>query len=206
MKAKKVKKTLKKSDTSVKPDDSSKAKAAAKATPKTAAKATAKSKGGAKEKPKKAQTGKSKTDDGVDDGESTPAVVASQPKRQSVTETGGVQEKEPKKPRKAKQTAPAEDGNDGMVPVPVTAVAATRTRKPPVSQEPMEPVTKLHAKKVDVDKATDGETPPEKKAPLPRLPAESPCLSAVPTAPDESQSQSQQTTWYLGCKHKFFRI
>ena len=103
MKAKKVKKTLKKSDTSVKPDDSSKAKAAAKATPKTAAKATAKSKGGAKEKPKKAQTGKSKTDDGVDDGESTPAVVASQPKRQSVTETGGVQEKEPKKPRKAKQ-------------------------------------------------------------------------------------------------------
>ena len=217
MKAKKVKKTLKKSDTSVKPDDSSKAKAAAKATPKTAAKATAKSKGGAKEKPKKAQTGKSKTDDGVDDGESTPAVVASQPKRQSVTETGGVQEKEPKKPRKAKskttappapKTAPAEegDGNDGMVPVPVTAVAATRTRKPPVSQEPMEPVTKLHAKKVDVDKATDGETPPEKKAPLPRLPAESPCLSAVPTAPDESQSQSQQTTWYLGCKHKFFRI
>ena len=203
----------------MKPDGSSKPKAAAKPAPKTTAKASAKSKGGAKEKPKKSQTGKSKMDDGVEDGEST-AVVASQPKRQSVTETGGVQEKEPKKPRKAKsktavppapKTAPAEegDGNDGMVPVPpvpATAVAATRTRKPPVSQEPMEPVTNLHAKKGDGDKATDGETPPEKKAPLPRLPAESPCLSAVPTAPDESQSQSQQTTWYLGCKHKFFRI
>ena len=44
----------------------------------------------------------------------------------------------------------------------------------------------------------DAKNKPEKKTPLPPLPAESPRY--VPAVPDESQSQSQQTTWHLGCK------
>lgn len=126
-KSRKVKKNMKKPATCQK-KPAARSRSGASATPKTAAKSSAKpsakSKAGAKGKPQKKKVA-TEEEGGNDD--STPAVADSKPKRHVANDNGGVQEKEPKKSRKAK----ADEGgvrDETMTSVPTATPAVPTTR------------------------------------------------------------------------------
>ena len=158
---------------------------------------------------------------------SQPAVPKKNAKRPS--SASGVQETEPKVPKTGKAKAgpkPAvktaakskvkptgtktpktqkateasdQAGGEGEPTVPAPAV--TRVRKPRVSQEPLEPVLKLPDKKprVESDVPAAGH-----HAPAPVTTPEPVGGLPSPVQPDESQSQ--RTTWYLGCKYAIYLL
>ena len=179
----KDKKPKRKAKAAKKPD-TSRPKSAPKAVAKTVAKAKAKAgaKAGVKEKSKKVK--KANQDD-------EPALEHPPTKRKDDEPT--VQEKQPKKTKK-NTPAPVPE-TPGTLDTMTEKPRASRVRKPPVAQEPMEPVTSLESKRAKIG---DGGAAVN---PLPPLPGPSP--SPAPTANEESQSQSQQTTWYLGCNQGY---
>ena len=98
----------------------------------------------------------------------------------------------PKAPKASKtaEAGGAQDEGENARPAPV----ATRVRKPPVSQTPLEPVLKLPDKKPRV--AADGPAHAHVPAPVPTpIP-----VGGTPSLVQPEETQSQQTTWYLGCK------
>lgn len=152
---------------------------------------------------------------------SQPAVPKKNAKRPS--SANGVQETEPKVPKtgkakagpkpavktaakskvkatitktpKTQKAAEAGDqaGGEGEPTVPAPAV--TRVRKPRVSQEPLEPVLKLPDKKPRAESDAGHHAPAPATMPVP--------VGGLPSPVQPDESQSQRTTWYLGCKYVF---